>query len=146
MTRRHIAWLIGIFVIGLVLATRNAPLRHAAPPGFMLLPSTLPAQPRPVVVAVVDLPARGRASPRNGENQGDSQGSRSGRRPVKAGGRGQSRYLRPTDQGRAGTGEQGASGSDRFQGASGSGASRGHRGGIGVRGHRGQTDLEFFVE
>ena len=62
MTRRHIAWLIGIFVIGLVLATRNAPLRHAAPPGFTLLPSTLPAQPRPVVgpapvvVAVVDLP------------------------------------------------------------------------------------------
>jgi len=61
MTRRHIAWLIGIFVIGLVLATRNAPLWHAAPPGFTLLPSTLPAQPRPVVgpapvvVAVVDL-------------------------------------------------------------------------------------------
>ncbi len=48
MTRRHIAWLIGIFVIGLVLATRNAPLRHAAPPGFMLLPSTLPGPPRPV--------------------------------------------------------------------------------------------------
>ena len=60
MTRRHIAWLIGIFVIGLVLATRNAPLRHAAPPGFMLLPSTLPPQSNPivvpVVVAVVDLP------------------------------------------------------------------------------------------
>ncbi len=45
MTRRHIAWLIGIIVIGLVLATRNAPLRHAAPPGFTLLPSTLPGQP-----------------------------------------------------------------------------------------------------
>ncbi len=47
MTRRHIAWLIGIFVIGLVLATRNAPLRRV-PPGFTLLPSTLPSQPRPV--------------------------------------------------------------------------------------------------
>ena len=45
MTRRHIAWLIGIIVIGLVLATRNAPLRHAVPPGFTLLPSTLPGQP-----------------------------------------------------------------------------------------------------
>ena len=63
MTRRHIAWLIGIFVIGLVLATRNAPLRHAAPPGFMLLPSTLPAQPRPVVVAVVDLPRGASVTP-----------------------------------------------------------------------------------
>lgn len=46
MTRRHIVWLIEIFVIGLVLATRNAPLRHAAPPGFTLLPSTLPGQQR----------------------------------------------------------------------------------------------------
>ncbi len=63
MTRRHIAWLIGIIVIGLVLATRNAPLRHAAPPGFMLLPSTLPAQPRPVVVAVVDLPRGASVTP-----------------------------------------------------------------------------------
>src|SRR5208337_319485 len=59
----------------------------------------------PVVVAVVDLP-RGEYHPRSGENQGVSQGARSGRRPVKGGGRGQSRYLRPSDQGRAGTGEQ----------------------------------------
>ncbi len=52
MTRRHIAWLIGIFVIGLVLATRNAPLRNAAPPGFELLPSTLPGQPSQIAGAV----------------------------------------------------------------------------------------------
>jgi len=59
--------LIGIFVIGLVLATRNAPLRHAAPPGFMLLPSTLPPQSNPivvpVVVAVVDLPRGASVTP-----------------------------------------------------------------------------------
>ena len=60
----------------------------------------------PVVVVVVDLPERGEHHPGSGENQGLPQGSRSGRHPVEAGGRGQSRYLRPTDQGRAGTGEQ----------------------------------------
>ena len=63
MTRRITALLIliAIAILAVLLfSSFNPPLRHAAPPGFELLPIHLPAQPRPVVgpvvVAVVDLP------------------------------------------------------------------------------------------
>ena len=55
MTRRHIAWLIGIFVIGLVLATRNAPLRSSVPPGFMLLPNVQTGPPERIAGAAAIL-------------------------------------------------------------------------------------------
>ncbi len=63
MTRRITALLIliAIAILAVLLfSSFNPPLRHAAPPGFELLPIHLPAQPRPVVgpvvVVVVDLP------------------------------------------------------------------------------------------
>ncbi len=55
MTRRHIAWLIGITVIALVLATRNAPRRVAAPPGFMLLPNVQTGPPERIAGAAAIL-------------------------------------------------------------------------------------------
>ncbi len=52
MTRRIIALLIAIVVIALVLGRHyHQALRSSTPRGFMLLPITLPGEPRPVAGA-----------------------------------------------------------------------------------------------